>query len=429
MSEWVIEVSQLNAYVSKMFGQDPMLRSLRLRGEISGFNAYPSGHWYFTLKDATCQIKCVMFRTNAMRMSFRPQNGTRVVLHGAVKLYEEGGSYQFVADAMRPEGKGDLWQQFEALKTKLEQEGLFAPERKKPLPYRPKKIAIITSQAGAVLHDICRVAGQRDPSIPLVLLPTAVQGIGAGEQIAAAIARAARLSQVDLVIVGRGGGSMEDLWCFNEECVARAIAACPIPVISAVGHETDFTIADFVADRRAATPSNAAEIAVPDRMELVNLLRMKRTQLHQLANRACDRAQIRLMGIKKQLDDVHPEKKLYAIEQKMLILRTRLDQLIDHRMTDYAPKLAMASIRLDQAVVARFEATAYRLKTLEAKLKAISPKRVLERGYVLVTDEHGAVTSASTTADRMTLHFADGQVAVRRESEDLYGNDKEKAHL
>lgn len=265
MSEWILDVSGLNEYVSQILRSDSLLRSVRIRGEVSGFKAYPSGHWYFTLKDERCRISCVMFRSSAIRMTFRPHEGDFVILHGAVRLYEEGGGYQFVADSMRPEGIGTLYQRFEKLKAKLQQEGLFDQERKRMLPVRPKRIAVVTSEAGAVLHDICKVSKARDPGVPLVLIPVAVQGDGAAAQVARGIRLAGQLPNVDVIITGRGGGSMEDLWAFNEEVVARAIADSPVPVISAVGHETDFTIADFVADVRASTPSNAAELAVPDR--------------------------------------------------------------------------------------------------------------------------------------------------------------------
>ena len=269
MSEWVLEVSEVNEYVRQLLQNEPALRKVRLRGEISNFKRHSSGHWYFTLKDERCRIAAVMFRQNAMRMSIRPMDGMSVIVSGQVGLYSEGGSYQITCDSMRPDGIGTLYQQFEALKNRLAAEGLFDEEHKRRLPYRPKKIAVVTSETGAVLHDICMVSRARDPGVPLVLVPVQVQGAGAAESIAQGIRRAAKIPEVEVVIVGRGGGSMEDLWAFNEEIVARAIYDCPIPVISAVGHETDFTIADFVADRRAATPSNAAEMAVPDLREIL----------------------------------------------------------------------------------------------------------------------------------------------------------------
>ncbi len=279
MDDLILEVSDLNDYARSVLANDSLLRHVRLRGEISNFKRHSSGHWYFTLKDERCRIACVMFRQNAMNMSIRPEDGMRVITTGSVSIYPESGTYQLYAEAMRPEGKGTLFQQFEALKAKLAAQGLFDQARKRPLPLRPKKIAIVTARTGAVLQDIRRVSAARDPGVPLVLLPVKVQGEGAADEIAKAIAKAGMLPQVDVLIIGRGGGSMEDLWAFNEEKVARAIAACPVPVISAVGHETDFTISDFVADARASTPSNAAEMAVPDRREVLEALRMQRQRL------------------------------------------------------------------------------------------------------------------------------------------------------
>ena len=416
--DWILDVSTLNDYVSRSLMADPVLRSMRLRGEISGFKAYPSGHWYFTLKDERCRISCVMFRQHALRMSFRPRDGEQVILHGSVRLYEEGGTYQFVADSMRPEGVGSLYRQFELLKQKLQREGLFEQARKRPLPVRPRKIAVVTSQAGAVLHDICRVAGARDPGVPIVLIPASVQGEGAAEQIADAVKRAGRLPGVDVLIVGRGGGSMEDLWAFNEEIVARAIAACPIPVISAVGHETDFTIADFVADVRASTPSNAAEMAVPDLSEVLAALRMMRGRFDQSVRRACDRARLRMMEMRERLEQVRPEHQLHETARRAALDRARLDKAIDRLLEAQSPRLAMASIRLDNAADALIRRSAERLSRDAARLEAISPLRVLERGYAMVTGEDGSVvTGAADAPTRMTLRFRDGQVAVRREEE------------
>ena len=267
--EWILSVSDLNEYVRRSLAADPMLHNLRLRGEISNFKRHSSGHWYFTLKDEDSRINCVMFRQNNMGVSIRPADGMAVIVSGSVSLYVQGGAYQFYVDAMRPDGVGSLYLRYEALKAKLAKEGLFDAGRKRPLPLLPRGIAIVTSPTGAVLHDIRTVSARRNPAIPLTLLPVRVQGEGAAEEIAAAIRKAGTLSNIDVLITGRGGGSMEDLWAFNEECVVRAIAECPVPVISAVGHETDTTLADYAADVRAATPSMAAELAVQDRLELL----------------------------------------------------------------------------------------------------------------------------------------------------------------
>ena len=259
----VHSVSDVNRYLKDLLAGEPLLQGISVRGEISNFKQYPSGHCYFTLKDTNSALKCVMFRSRAQYLRFLPQNGMQVVAGGSIAVYERDGVYQLYVDNLIPEGTGDLALAFEQLKEKLAAEGLFDPARKQPLPAFPKKIGVVTSSAGAVLRDIYRVSKRRWPGIQLVLYPVQVQGEGAAEQIARGIDFFAEEYAVDVIIAGRGGGSMEDLWAFNEEPVVRAIAACPVPLISAVGHETDFTLADFAADVRAATPSQAAELAVP----------------------------------------------------------------------------------------------------------------------------------------------------------------------
>lgn len=419
-SDWVLEVSDLNEYVRRTLAADPMLRSLRLRGEISNFKRHTSGHWYFTLKDERCRISCVMFRQNAMRMSLRPADGMQVVLTGSVSLYAEGGSYQFYAEAMRPDGLGGLYQQFEALKARLAAEGLFDAGRKRMLPLRPRKVAIVTSRTGAVLQDIRRVAARRDAGVPLVLLPVQVQGAGAAEEIAAAIHRAGRLPGVEVVITGRGGGSMEDLWAFNEEIVARAIAACPVPVISAVGHETDFTIADFVADVRASTPSNAAELAVPDVAELVDGLRMMRGRMTQGMLSTLRRSEARLANCHRRLENQRPDQKLAALRQLLSENRRRLDAAADGVVSENVPKLAMLEVRLKHAADAALNVRRERCARAAARLSALNPAGVLERGYALVLAGDRVISDAAQAQTNMTLRFRDGEVRVRRE-EDAHG--------
>ena len=301
-----LTVSQLNEYVRRSLASDPMLHGLCLTGELSNFKRHTSGHWYFTLKDEEAAINCAMFRQAAMGVRFRPENGQRVRLFGSVGLYARTGSYQFYADAMEPDGLGELYLRFEALKQKLAAEGLFDPSLKKPLPLLPRGVGIVTSRTGAVVHDIARVSWLRYPGMPLYLCPVKVQGEGAAAEIAAAIRLLDAFADVDVMIVGRGGGSMEDLWAFNEEVVARAIARCHTPVVSAVGHETDVTIADFVADVRAPTPSAAAELAVPEQAALLEteqalLRRMNAAFSHQLAQKG-----LRLAGAQKHLEAQSP---------------------------------------------------------------------------------------------------------------------------
>ena len=419
MPDWILQVSDLNEYVRRSLAADPMLRSLRIRGEISNFKAHSSGHWYFTLKDDQARIACVMFRQNAMRMSLRPRDGMAVVLSGSVSLYTQSGTYQFYAENMRPDGVGGLYQQFEALKARLAAEGLFDAARKKPLPLRPKKIAVVTSRTGAVLQDIRRVSAARDPGVPLVLLPVQVQGEGAAEEIAAAIRRAGTLPGVEVIIAGRGGGSMEDLWAFNEEIVARAIADSPIPVISAVGHETDYTIADFVADVRASTPSNAAELAVPDRAELLEGLRMVRRHLTKAMDAMLTDKSRQVAYLARRLTAASPEMRLREAAHRLEQCRDRLDRAVERPLTEAAPRLSLMRIRLDHAMDGTLERHRQRLSRDRARLETLDPRRVLERGYALVTDGDRVIATrdAAMQSPRMTLHFRDGAVRVRHEEE------------
>ncbi|MBE5803431.1 MAG: exodeoxyribonuclease VII large subunit [Clostridiales bacterium] len=415
MSEWILAVSDLNEYVRRTLAADPMLRSLRLRGEISNFKRHTSGHWYFTLKDETSRISCVMFRQNAMRMSIRPMDGMQVILSGSVSLYAEGGAYQFYAENMRPDGLGTLYQQFEALKARLAAEGLFDAGRKRPLPLRPRKIAVVTSRTGAVLQDIRNVSSRRDPGVPLVLLPVQVQGEGAAESIAAAIRKAGTLPGVEVIITGRGGGSMEDLWAFNEESVARSIAASPIPVISAVGHETDVTIADFAADVRASTPSHAAELAVPDVSELIGGLRMMRGHLTQAATARLHRAQAELSVCQRRMELLRPDRQLMQLQASVQQARERLDRCVNERLAAYPPRLAMLGMKLDHLMDERIRRYQEQCATGRARLEALNPTRVLDRGYALVLDGQRVIPDAASAVQHMTLRFRDGTVAVQME--------------
>lgn len=416
MPEWILEVSDLNEYVRAMLNADPALRSIRLRGEISNFKRHSSGHWYFTLKDDRCRISAVMFRQNAMRMSIRPMDGMSVIVSGQVSLYPESGTYQVYCDNMRPDGVGTLYQQFEALKQKLQMEGLFDQARKRPLPWRPRKIAVVTSQTGAVLHDIRRVAARRDPGVPLVLLPVQVQGVGAAEEIAAAIRKAGTLPGIDVIITGRGGGSMEDLWAFNEEIVARAIAESPIPVISAVGHETDTTIADFAADARASTPSNAAEMAVPDRREIIEGLRGIQRHLTDAMSALVQDRRYKLLTLQRRMEAVRPEQRITTLSAQVEAMMLRMDAAMDAKLPALAHRIGMAGMQLDAAMDKRMASPQERIERAKARLAALNPSAVLERGYALVMDGERIVSSAQMANDieQMTLRFRDGSVGVER---------------
>ncbi len=416
MPEWILEVSDLNEYVRAMLNADPALRSVRLRGEISNFKRHSSGHWYFTLKDDRCRISAVMFRQNAMRMSLRPMDGMSVIVSGQVSLYPESGTYQVYCENMRPDGVGTLYQQFEALKQKLQLEGLFDQARKRPLPWRPRKIAVVTSETGAVLHDIRRVAARRDPGVPLVLLPVQVQGVGAAEDIAAAIRKAGTLPGVDVIITGRGGGSMEDLGAFNEEIVARAIAESPIPVISAVGHETDTTIADFAADARASTPSNAAEMAVPDRREIIDGLRGIQRHLFDAMSALVQSRRYELLTLQRRMETVRPEQRIAALAAQVDAMQLRLNAAMDARLPALAHRIGMAGMRLDAAMDKHVASPQERINRAKARLVALNPSAVLERGYALVMDGERVVGSAASANEmnQMTLRFRDGSVEVER---------------
>ena len=416
MPEWILEVSDLNEYVRALLNADPALRSIRLRGEISNFKRHSSGHWYFTLKDDRCRIAAVMFRQNAMRQSIRPMDGMRVIVSGQVSLYPESGTYQLYCENMRPDGVGTLYQQFEALKQKLQLEGLFDQARKRPLPYRPRKIAVVTSETGAVLHDIRKVSAQRAPGVPLVLLPVQVQGAGAAEDIARAIRKAGKLDQVDVIITGRGGGSMEDLWAFNEEIVARAIAESPIPVISAVGHETDVTIADFAADARASTPSNAAEMAVPDRREIIEGLRDIRRHLTDAATALVQDRRYTLLTLQRRMEAVRPEQRIAALTARLESIRLRMNNAVDAQLPAFAHRIGMAGMRLDSAMDKQLALRQEEIVRAKARLAALNPSAVLERGYALVMDGDRVVSSAdkANAINQMTLRFHDGSVAVER---------------
>lgn len=406
--DWILSVSDLNEYVRRSLAADPMLQGLRLRGEISNFKRHSSGHWYFTLKDAQSRINCVMFRQYNMGVTLRPMDGMAVIVSGSVSLYVQGGAYQLYVQAMRPDGLGSLYAKYEELKARLAREGLFDAGKKRPLPLVPRGIAIVTSPTGAVLHDIRTVSARRNPAIPLTLLPVRVQGEGAAEEVAQAIRKAGTLPDIDVIITGRGGGSLEDLWAFNEECVVRAIAQSPIPVISAVGHETDVTLADFAADARAATPSMAAELAVQDRAELLMRLHAMRRQLEQTLLHQVTVRQRLLSDLRTRLTACHPVQRLAAQEHALATLKAGICTAMRRRLDQASAEVAQQ----------------------KAKLEALGPMAVLGRGYALVLHGHTPVTCAQAAgkAQRLTLRFYDGTVNVRTEKEKEHGG-QEKGNL
>ncbi len=369
MKQQVLSITQINEYIRGRMDSDQLLSQIAVRGEISNYKMYPSGHHYFTLKDENAALKCVMFKTNASRLRFRPENGMKVIAMGKITVYPRDGAFQLYCSAMTTDGVGDLYAAFEQLKAKLAAQGLFDPAHKKPLPVFPGTIGIVTSSAGAAIHDMLRILNKRYPLTQVRLLPVRVQGSEAPGEIAAAIRYANRYHLADLLIVGRGGGSIEDLWAFNDERVAYAIYESEIPIISAVGHEPDVTISDYVADVRAATPSNAAELAVPDRAALSQNMDSALSAMASALSR-------QIKSARQSLDRLAGSPALASptgyLEQK----RQNLDYLTQ--------KLLAAQTREIQEKKHRFIACT-------AKLDAMSPLKVLTRGYSIVHSDDGSI--------------------------------------
>ena len=369
MEQKVLSVGQLNDYIKTRLDGDPYLRNIAIRGELSNYKMYPSGHHYFTLKDESGAMKCVMFKSATVRLRFRPENGMKVIAMGSVTVYVRDGVYQLYCTGLILDGIGDLYAAFEQLKARLGAQGLFDPAHKKALPKFPGTIGIVTSSAGAAVHDMLRILRKRYPLTQVKLLPVRVQGAEAPMEIAGAIAYANHHNLADLLIVGRGGGSMEDLWCFNDEMVARAIFDSKIPVISAVGHEPDVTISDFVADLRAATPSNAAELAVPDQDALRQTLDEMQNAIAVAMQQRIDRAGERLEQIANRPVLKSPLASFEGKKQNLELLRNRL--------------VAAQS--------GRISAQRQRFVAQVGKLDAMSPMKVLTRGYAMVAKDDGTI--------------------------------------
>ena len=387
-------VSQLNEYVKMLLEGNPNLSDVWVQGEISGAKLYSSGHLYFSLKDSDSVISAVMFKSSMMRMEFEPENGMKVLAHGRVSAYPPRGQYQFIADRMIPEGAGSLAVAFEQLKARLGAEGLFDPARKRPLPPHPKRIGVVTSPSGAAVHDIIRVAKKRCPSTEIVIFPSLVQGAEAPAYLRGGIQYFNAVKDdpeqgVDLIIIGRGGGSAEDLWGFNDERLARAVAASAIPVVSAVGHEVDFTICDFVADLRAATPSAAAELSLPDKEDL-------HRQVASLTNRLTASQTTRLKRYRTQLDRLAVSRVLTSPEGAYRLRRETVAGL---------------EKRLNLSMSRRLSFKRQSMERVVASLAALNPLSVLSRGYALVQTEEGRVIPAAahlSVGDRVSLRFTDG---------------------
>ena len=391
MQASALSVSDLNEYVRRSLAGDPMLQGIAVRGEVSNFRPYASGHWYFSLKDEHSRIACVMFRQHNMGLRFKPQDGMKVVLVGSAGLYTVSGSYQFYAEAMLQDGVGELFVRYNALKDKLLKEGLFDASRKRPLPLLPRAVGVITSASGAVLHDIKTVTRRRFPNMPLILRSAQVQGDGAAVDLVIALQELAQSGYVGVIIIGRGGGSMEDLWAFNEEELVRAIAACPIPVISAVGHETDTTLADFAADMRAPTPSAAAELAVPDKKELAQRILTLRNVLNRQAMNHLLTLSARAQQAAGRLERFSPAMRLQG----------------------YAHRLAVANQALLGAYGGGLKERKQRMEALLGKLQALGPGETLRRGYALAMHEGQLLTGVGELPEQFSLVFHNGRAEVQ----------------
>lgn len=391
MSKQVLSITQLNEYIRSLIDSDSLLAGIAVSGEISNYKMYPSGHHYFTLKDENASLKCVMFRSSAIRLRFRPENGMKVIAMGKISVYPRDGAYQLYCSAMMIDGVGDLHAAFEQLKGKLSAEGLFEVSHKKSIPTMPQRIGIITSSAGAALHDMLRIISARFPLTEVVLLPVRVQGAEAPQEIAEAIQLANAINIADVLIVGRGGGSIEDLWAFNDEGVARAIYASNIPVISAVGHEPDVTISDYVADLRAATPSNAAELVVPDK----NALLMTLDKQQQILANAIEQ---RIVSAKRHLQVLSDSAVLRTPQTQ---IKLRMDAL-----TGLCSRLINCE---DRIINNRKEA----FVQVTAKLDAMSPLKVLQRGYsVVMNGQRDIVRSVKEvkTGESIRITVTDGSL-------------------
>ncbi|ENM5907183.1 exodeoxyribonuclease VII large subunit [Vibrio mimicus] len=430
----IYTVSRLNAEVRLLLENE--MGIVWLVGEISNFSAPVSGHWYLTLKDSQAQVKCAMFKGNNRLVNFKPQNGQQVLVKARLSLYEPRGDYQIILESMQPEGDGRLQQQFEQLKMQLAAEGLFAQTRKKPLPENPRCVGIITSRTGAALHDILHVLKRRDPNLPVVIYPTLVQGEDAAIQIVQAIGRANSRAECDVLIVGRGGGSLEDLWCFNHEIVARTIAASDIPIISAVGHEIDVTIADFVADVRAPTPSAAAELVSRDNRHKQQALHQWQAKLASGMRHYLAQQHTQFARIQHKLDKQHPQARLERQQQQLDELSLRLEQKMHQRLATQQQRwdrlshkiqlnspthlirqqrfnLLQQEQRLTQLIQHHLIQSRHQLALLSEKMDAVSPLATLARGYSVTRTAQGELVRQSAQVkpgDTLVTQLMDGEI-------------------
>lgn len=430
----IFTVTRLNQAVRLLLEQE--MGQVWISAEISNFSQPSSGHWYFTLKDDTAQVRCAMFRNSNRRVTFRPQHGQQVLVRANITLYEPRGDYQIIVESMQPAGEGLLQQQYEQLRQRLTAEGLFEQRHKQPLPDPARQVGVITSKTGAALHDILHVLKRRDPSLPIVIYPTAVQGADAPAQIVRAIELANIRQECDVLIVGRGGGSLEDLWSFNDERVARAIFASQIPVVSAVGHETDVTIADFIADVRAPTPSAAAEIVSRNQVELLRQIQSQQVRMEMAMDYYLSRCTQRFTRLHHRLQQQHPQLRLARQQTTLERLQQRLTgamegrlrrsaqqhQRLAQRLNQQQPqarvhraqtRIQQLEYRLSQIITARLSGTRQRFGTAIAQLEAVSPLATLARGYSVTTATNGKVLKKAKqvkSGDLLKTRLEDGWV-------------------
>ena len=391
-----LSVTQLNKYVKQLMESDGFLSGVAVSGEISNFKSHSSGHLYFTLKDETSEISVVMFKSSALRLSFRPANGMKVTVFGAVSVYEVAGRYQIYASAMVNDGAGALYEQFKRLFEKLKGEGLFNSDRKKPIPRFPKRIGIITSPTGAAVRDMINVTGRRFPSAEILLCPALVQGTEAPADLCRALTLLDAVGECDVIIIGRGGGSAEDLWAFNDEALVRAVAVALTPIISAVGHETDTTLCDYAADMRAPTPSAAAEQAVPDRAELMQSIDARLERLSNIMDRRLSEQKKHVAANEKQLAALSPEARLKAMRDRV----RASDKLLDARIGSVVEN---RRLRLEGAI---------------GRLESVNPLAVIKRGYGMTFDAEGRVVKSIdgvSLGDTVSVLVSDGYISARVE--------------
>lgn len=432
----IYSVSRLNSEVRLTL--ELQFQTLWLQGEVSNFVAAASGHWYFSLKDSAAQVKCAMFKMANRNSSFRPQNGQQVLIRARISVYEPRGEYQLLAEFIETAGAGLLKQQFEQLKAQLQAEGLFDPARKKSLPAQVQRVGVITSPTGAAVRDIVTVLNRRAPGIEVIVYPSQVQGETAAAQLRNMLSSAIRRNEVDVLIIGRGGGSLEDLWCFNDEQLCRAVAACPIPIVSAVGHEIDFALTDFVADMRAATPSAAAELVSPDQSHVLDRILQLKNRLLQAQRSRMQQVAPKLLNLSQRLLALHPKRRLQQQQQRLDELQLRLtasakrtvqaaqqqQQYLDKSLRQLSPaKTLLAHTqhinqlerRLTNAQQLQLKQSKQQLAQLSSQLNTVSPLATLARGYSITFDEkQQVVTSASQlkTGDKITAKLAEGSISA-----------------